>query len=898
MHTEQMNENTQDPHQPLRADINLLGRILGETIREQTGEQLFGQVEKIRELAKAAREQGDHRSLQALIAALNASELVQVARSFGQFLNYANIAEQHHRVRRRRQYQMDAKQHAEPGSLDELLPRLLHSGCTPKQVIDCISTLSIELVMTPHPTEVTRRTLRHKYSDIARILGFLDRTDITKEERLAQLARLRRRIIAAWHSDEIRRAKPTPVNEAKWGFTTVERTLWDALPALLRKLDRKLQQHLHISLPATATPIRFASWMGGDRDGNPYVTADLTAEVLLLARWKAADLLLRNIGALRHDLSMLDANEQLRAVVDDHPEPYRELLRQVSARLVHTRDWATACLQDTHAAHTDIPYEDIYYDDQQLLQPLLLIRQSLIDCNMAAIADGSLIDIIRRVQCFGMTLLCLDIRQEADRHTRAVAAIAELLGHQDYAQLDEAQKQAYLLQQLQTGLPLSVSLESLSGQLAAEDLEVLSTFRLIAQQPAAALGAYIISMASAPSDILAVRWLQLLSGSKEPQRIVPLFETLDDLRNAADSLRSLFAIAWYRDDCGQRQEVMIGYSDSAKDAGFLTAAWAQFQSIEEIIAVCAEHAIELTLFHGRGGSVSRGGGPLHPALLAQPQGAVPGRVRVTEQGEVIDFKFGLPDIAMRNLELYTTATLEATLLPAQTVPPRWRTLLQSLSATALVAYRQTVHSDARLPEYYRQSTPGPELSLLELGSRPASRKPDGGIESLRAIPWVFAWTQIRLMLPAWYGMEVALQQAANDGQLDELREMASNWGFFRMLMDMQEMVLAKSDSAVAACYERSLVNDPQLQDLGEHFRQQLGQAISAVEVINQRELLADHRVLRRSIDVRNPYVYPLHMIQIEAMRRLRRGDEDADGCLQHALQVAITGIAAGLRNTG
>jgi len=894
-----MNNSAPDPHQPLRADVNLLGTVLGETIRAQAGEAVFASVEKIRELAKQAREHGDHGPLQQLIAGLDAAELVQIARSFSQFLNYANIAEQHHRIRRRRQYALAHAEDsvAEPGSLDELLPRLLQQDIAAGQIIDCLQQMNIELVLTAHPTEVTRRTLRHKYGDIAQVLALLDRPDITAEERRAQIAKLRRRIIAAWHSDEIRRAKPTPMNEAKWGFTTVERTLWNAVPALLRKLDRKLQQHLGQALPATATPIRFASWMGGDRDGNPYVTAEVTREVLLLARWKAADLLIRNVASLRHDLSMLDANQPLRAAVDDHPEPYRALLRQVRQRLENTRNWAEACLNDAAQLQAGVP-DDIYYEDQQLLQPLLLIRQSLLDCKMAEIADGTLIDIIRRVQCFGLTLLRLDIRQEAARHAQAVAAIARWQDDIDYAALTEAQRQAYLLQKLQQPERSGEQIHALLDVLNDDDREVLQTFQLLAQQPPAALGAYIISMAREPSDILAVRWLQQLGGCRQPQRIVPLFETLDDLRHAETSLRQLLALDWYREDCGQCQEVMIGYSDSAKDAGFLSAAWAQYQAIEKVVAVCREFAVELTLFHGRGGSASRGGGPLHPALLAKPEGAIPGRVRITEQGEVIDFKFGLPEIALRNLELYTSATLEASLLPAQPVAPQWRRLMDQLSATALQAYRATVHADDRLPEYYRQATPGPELSLLHLGSRPASRKPDGGIDSLRAIPWVFAWTQIRLMLPAWYGVEAALGQALQQGQLDALRDMSQQWRFFRMLLDMQEMVLAKTDVAVAACYERSLVDDARLQAMGEHFRRQLGIAIDVIEQLNDRQLLAAQRVLWRSIEVRNPYVYPLHMIQIETMRRLRGGADDADGKLQHALQVAITGIAAGLRNTG
>lgn len=886
--------NTTDAHRPLRADVNLLGRILGETIRVQAGERVFDCVEKIRELARVGRERGDYAPLQELVQSLDAGELVDVARSFSHFLNYANIAEQHHRVRRRRQYQQDPDTAIEPGSLKELLPRLLREGIEAGSVADVIGRMNIELVLTAHPTEVTRRTLRHKYGEIAGILGRLDRGDLTPEERRAQLARLRRRIVAAWHTDEIRHSRPTPQNEAKWGFTTVERTLWQAVPVLLRRLDQQLRRHCDLPLPADATPIRFASWMGGDRDGNPFVTADVTREVLLLARWKAADLLLGDITALRKDLSMRDANSALRSIVDDHPEPYRELLRHVRRRLIATRDWAEARLDAGSDTDDAIVRDEIYFDDRQLLEPLLLIQQSLIDCRMGDIADGSLIDIIRRVRCFGMTLLRLDIRQEAQRHTDAVAAVAKHFGCDDYPALDEAGRQHFLLERLAD----ERRLPDPPPDFAPEVGEVLATFRLLADQPPTALGAYIISMARRPSDVLAVRWLQHLCADRHPQRIVPLFETLDDLRHAGATLRALFAVEWYRRDTDRRQEVMIGYSDSAKDAGFLTAAWAQYQAIEEIVAACDEHDIELTLFHGRGGSASRGGGPLHPALLALPQGAMRGRVRITEQGEVIDFKFGLPGIARRNLELYTTATLESALLPAQPVEAPWRSLMDRLSETALIRYREVIHDDRRVGEYYREVTPGPELGLLELGSRPASRRPDGGIRSLRAIPWVFAWTQMRLMLPAWYGAGRSLRSVMADGQADAVRDMAGRWRFFRMLLDMQEMVLAKTDTDIAAHYERLLTDDENLQRLGAHFRDCLQQAIQAVEDINQRSLLAGKPVLRRSIDVRNPYVYPLHVIQIEAIRRLRGGAKDPDDRLARALKIAITGIAAGLRNTG
>ncbi|RRJ84091.1 phosphoenolpyruvate carboxylase [Aestuariirhabdus litorea] len=877
-----------DKHGALRDDVRLLGELLGDTIRIQAGQAVFDKIEQIRALAKAGRHGEDSEALLAVMAELGEEELVPVARAFSHFLNYANIAEQHHRVRRRRAYQCDSKAPPQEGSLAELVPRLLEQGVDPERVQQTLSELRVELVLTAHPTEVTRRTLLRKYEDIGEILGALDHPDLTLREREAQLNRLRRRIVAAWHSDEIRHRRPSPVDEAKWGFAAIEATLWEAVPETLREIDRVLRQHTGLRLPLASVPLRIASWMGGDRDGNPNVTAAVTEEVILLARWKAADLLLRDIRELRADLSMVDANDALRARVGDHPEPYRELLREVRARLENTRDWAEARLK---GEELNVP---VYLHDAELLEPLELIHRSLLDCDMEAIAEGSLVNIIRRVHCFGLALLPLDVRQESTRHAEAINEITEYLGLGRYLDWDEDQKQRFLLAELQNRRPL------IPADLPASDevAEVLETFRTLAGQPAAALGAYIISMATAPSDVLAVRLLQQSCGCRQPQRIVPLFETLSDLEGAADTLEQLLAIDWYRKDIQGRHEVMIGYSDSAKDAGFFAASWAQYRVQEQLSEVCRRHGVHLTLFHGRGGSVSRGGGPAHAALLSQPPGTVNGAVRVTEQGEMIQFKFGVMGLALRNLELYTSATLEATLAPPPAPRQSWRDMMQTLAERTVVEYRRVVRDDPRFVPYFRTVTPELELRRLALGSRPAKRHVSGGVESLRAIPWVFAWTQMRLMLPAWLGTGRSLAEQVEQGRLELLQEMDRNWSFFRMLLDMQEMVLAKADSRVADHYERYLLQEETLVSLGEELRSGLREAVEVLQTISGESLLARIPVLRRSIDVRNPYVDPLHILQVELMRRLRELGEQGDNTLEQGLMISIAGIAAGLRNTG
>ncbi|MDP2229143.1 MAG: phosphoenolpyruvate carboxylase, partial [Moraxellaceae bacterium] len=748
------------------------------------------------------------------------------------------------------------------------------------------------------PTEVSRRTLIQKYDDIADSLERLDHGGLTPVEREQELRELRRHVIAAWHTDEIRKSRPTPVDEARWGFTAIEQTLWQAVPQFLREFDAVLQEYTGASLPLDSSPVRFASWMGGDRDGNPNVTHTVTREVLLLARWMAADLFWRDIDALRAELSMSDCNAALRADVGEgSTEPYRDLLREVRRRLALTRDWADAALTNPAADATDI-----YHHSAELFAPLKRCFDSLTDCGMGDIANGTLLDILRRIACFGVELLRLDVRQDAARHSEALDAITQYLGLGRYLEWSEAARQAFLLAELQNPRPLLPAHPTAvpGTPLASPDVqEVLATFSVLASQSGDSLGAYVISMAESPSDVLAVMLLQQKAEMPRLLRVVPLFETLDDLDGAAACIDALLSIPWYRAAIDNRQEVMIGYSDSAKDAGFLTANWAQYRAQEALTAVAEKHGVKLTLFHGRGGSVSRGGAPAHQALLSQPPGSVGGSIRVTEQGEMIRFKFGMTGIAIRNLDLYASATLEATLLPPPVPKPEWRALMQEMTKISLAVYRETVRDTPDFVRYLRTVTPETELQMLPLGSRPAKRKPTGGVESLRAIPWVFAWTQVRLMLPAWLGTGRALNTVMDAGKEELLREMVREWPYFAAVLDMLEMVLAKADAGVVAFYEARLAgNDPALQALGLELRQRLQITVEALQRVKLgRPLLENNPVLRRSINVRTPYIEPLHLLQAELMHRRREAGEQ-DKHFDQALMVTIAGIAAGLRNTG
>lgn len=881
---------------PLRDDVRLLGDLLGQCLRQQAGEDLYQTIETIRQASVTTRgEQGAAlSSLRDLLSPLDDATLLEVARAFSQFLNLSNIAEQHHRERLHRQHQ---RYPGDPGGdqgIRDVLQRLQEEQIPGDVIEGTLRDLSVELVLTAHPTEVTRRTLIRKYDQMADLLGELDRPDLTDDELAFRREKLYRLILAAWSTDEIRRERPTPVDEAKWGFATIEQSLWQAVPEMVRQLERELAEQGLPQPPADWAPVRLASWMGGDRDGNPNVTAPVTREVLLLARWMAADLYLRDVENLLADLSMETASDELLAETGHSHEPYRVILRQVRQRLKLTRRQMEARVENL-----PVPEGEGFQRREELLAPLQLIDRSLRAVGLGDIADGDLKNTLRRLNCFGITLLCLDIRQESTRHRDAVDAVTRYLQLGSYADWPEERKQAFLVEELQARRPLIDDGFYRSEECSDEVAEVLATCRVIAEQGSEGLGAYVISMARAPSDVLAVMLLQKIAGVSEPMRVVPLFETLDDLDNAEDTMSALLAVPFYRQRVAGGQEVMIGYSDSAKDAGFLGAAWAQYRSQEKLTALFAEHQIPLTLFHGRGGSISRGGSPTRMALLSQPPGSVAGRIRVTEQGEVIRFKYGRPAVAVFNLAQYVAATLEATLLPPRAAKPQWREQMQTLTDVSVAGYRSVVQEEPELVRYLRTVTPETELSRLALGSRPARRKKDAGISSLRAIPWVFAWTQIRLMLPAWLGTGAALEAAqADPDQSGTVQEMVAQWPFFQGVVDMLEMVLAKADLRVAAWYEQRLAgDDADLARLGEVLRERLTGTVNALSALTGREDLLDNNpVMRWSIRVRDPYTDPLHLLQAELMARLRQ--QDGDETLESALMVTIAGIAAGLRNTG
>ncbi|MEM9742201.1 MAG: phosphoenolpyruvate carboxylase [Pseudomonadota bacterium] len=877
-----------DDYASLRKNVSHLGRLLGDTIAAAEGAPFLELIESIRKLSRAARanDTDAQTELLTLLRGLSDAELIPVARAFSQFLNLANIAEERHAVSR----EMDASYSAR-STLESTLDRLADAGVAAQGVDRCIAELNIELVLTAHPTEITRRTLIHKHRRIAACLAELELSGHTEEERQLLEQRLRELIAQIWYGEDFRRNKPTPVDEATWGFAVVEEALWHAVPDFLRRLNRTLAGNGQAELPIDAAPVRFASWMGGDRDGNPNVTAEVSQRVLLLARWKAADLYLRDVGELLEELSMVDASDELRALTGDAPEPYRVVLRTLRQLLRDSLKQLERALDDASAVPS-LALQRV----EQILEPLELCHRSLIDCGMATIANGALLDLLRRVRCFGIHLLRLDLRQDSARHSAALGDITRWLGIGDFEQWNESERQRFLLRELANRRPL------LPPNWRGDDdtNEVLATCRVVAQTPPAALGAYVISMAHHASDVLAVLLLLKESGCTHKLPIAPLFETLDDLERAASAMTELFELAWYREYCKNFQMVMIGYSDSAKDAGMLAAAWAQYRAQESLLALGTEHGIEVRLFHGRGGTIGRGGLPARDALLSQPPGSLRSGLRVTEQGETIRAKFGSTAIATKTLALYASAILEANLITPRAPEPEWRTTMDALAAAACGHYRSWIRDDERFVDYFRQATPEQELATLPLGSRPARRRGSGGIESLRAIPWIFAWSQNRLMLPAWLGAGRALAEAEHDGRRATLQDMVTAWPLFATRLSMLEMVFAKADAELSAYYDDQLV-EPELQPIGQQLREQLAEDQRTVlRLLGKDALLEGQDWLRTTIQLRNVYTDPLNILQAELLQRQRLKEEHGapNDLLAQAIMVTIAGVAAGMRNTG
>ena len=875
------------PHSGVRQNIHMLGEFLGETIREAQGSEILDLIESIRQLSKKSRS-GDEQAREQLLdklAHISTENVLPVARAFSQFLNLTNIAEQYQTISRH-----DYDETLGNRALGALFARLKAQNTPVELVIQTVEKLLVELVLTAHPTEVTRRSLVHKHVEINKCLEQLEHDDLTEGEKFRLQRRLMQLIALAWHTNEIRAARPTPIDEAKWGMAIIENSLWTAVPDFSRELNFQLEKYFGLQHDVALAPVRFSSWMGGDRDGNPFVTSEVTRKVFYMNRWKAAELFLNDISDLAEELSVVNCTPEFREKYGDHIEPYRVVIKGLRSKLQNTLTYFGELIEDKPVT---INKEDVLFNDEELWEPLFDCYQSLHACGMRIIANGGLLDCLRRIRCFGLSLSRLDIRQESTRHEMAIAEITRYIGLGDYSQWTEDDKQAFLVRELSSRRPLIPT----NWTPSPETQEILDTCKVIAEQPEGVISAYVISMAREASDVLAVHLLLKEAGCKYTIPVAPLFETLDDLDHSEKVMTDLFNIGWYRGIINNYQMVMIGYSDSAKDAGMLAASWAQYRSQEALVNLAEKHNIELVLFHGRGGTVGRGGAPAHAALLSQPPRSLKSGLRVTEQGEMIRFKLGLPEVAVDTLNLYASAVLEANLLPPPEPKQSWRDVMDKGSEISCEIYRGVVRGEPDFVPYFRAATPEQELAKLPLGSRPSKRNPNGGVESLRAIPWIFAWMQNRLMLPAWLGAGAALRTMIEAGDEATIKEMSKEWPFFSTRIGMLEMVFSKAELWLAEYYDQRLVAK-ELQRLGQNLRTQLSEDIQTILALSSDgQLMGDLPWIADSIALRNVYTDPLNLLQVELLARLRQ-TENPDPELEQALMITITGIAAGMRNTG
>ena len=934
------NDGADDKDLPLRDDIRLLGRLLGDTVRQQEGDEVFAAIERIRqtsvrfdrESAAAERDPATREELAQLLNALPRETMLSVVRAFSYFLHLANIAEDQHHVRRRRAHDLRGSV-ARDGSLVRALERLVDAGTPLAELREFFARALVSPVLTAHPTEVSRKSILQAQHEIAALLDRRDRMQLTADEAAEHDLALRRAVLTLWRTRMLRPNRLAVVDEINNGISHYHDTFFAELPRLYGQLEDLLAQRFPGEEWQLPSFFRVGSWIGGDRDGNPFVTADILRTALTLQSTAALDFYLREVHALGAELSLSQllvpvspALAELAARSPDHSphradEPYRRALTGIYARLA-----ATAHALDQHdAARHALGDAPAYADSGELAGDLQTIADSLQAHGAALLAGGRLRRLIRAVQVFAFHLAPIDLRQNSDVHERCVAELlvraGRLASAADYAALGEDERIALLADEIEKPRPLYSPLlesEELSPETAGELAIFFAARELRARYGAAALPNVIISKTDGASDLLEVAVLLKEAGLLIPGgsprltvNIIPLFETIDDLRRSASVMEQLFALPVYRALIASRQdeqEVMLGYSDSNKDGGFLTSGWELYKAEVALAETCARHGVRLRLFHGRGGSVGRGGGPSYQAILAQPDGAVSGQIRITEQGEVIASKYANPEVGRRNLEILVAATLEATLLKREhdTDPEAFRAVMERLSQHAFAAYRNLVYETPGFDRYFRESTPLSEISELNIGSRPASRKPSQRIEDLRAIPWVFSWAQCRLMLPGWYGFGSAVEAflAEEPDGLQTLRRLYAAWPFFRSLLSNMDMVLAKADIGIASRYAE-LVSDAELRRtifrrIADEFAR-TRRLLLAIEEAD--ELLADNPQLRRSIRNRFPYMDPLNHLQIELLRRHRSGSaagtsEPVDERSRRGIHITINGIAAGLRNSG
>ena len=890
----------------LRSDIRRLGHQLGNTLVRQHGESLLDAVERVRMLTRNLRDQGSNEDVTAELHELfddtDVAHAILLVRAFTVYFHLANVAEQVHRIE-----DLNSGSPNFANQFEETVQALADSGIAPQEISDLVARAELRPVFTAHPTEASRRAILDKLAMVSRLIEQRSESRRTEADRRRIDRRIEELVEAIWQTDELRHVRPEPLDEARAVLYYLDLTVREAVPELLDEMQAALRS-IGQALPTDRVPIRFGSWVGGDRDGNPNVSPATTDLVLGLQRRRALEILVDEVGALGHELSVSTrvhgVSDELREAVDadrpalkdvqgriDWSEPYRVRCEAIRRRLVASADGDTSRRGYRTPAHLDADLE--------------VIERSLRENSGELLADGILSRVRRILQVIGFHFATLDIREHSDRHHEALATLFAA-NDLDYAETSDADRADLLAAELASRRPLAPpSTPDDAGALA-----LFRTLRTIMDRDGdAVIESYIISMTQGVEDVLApvvlAREVGLVDLAHDTARLgfVPLFETIDDLRSIDPTLRALFAVEPYRqiiDLRGGTQEVMVGYSDSNKDGGITTSQWEIHKALRAIRDVSTDTGIPIRVFHGRGGTIGRGGGPTHASILSQPNGVLDGEVKFTEQGEVIADKYGHPEIARRNLDLAFTAVLEASL--AHKSPrhdegtiTRWYSIMDGMANDAYAAYRRFVETPG-LVEYFTTSTPVEELGEMNIGSRPARRRgATAGIADLRAIPWVFGWTQSRQIIPGWFGAGSGLAACRAAGHGDEMRRMFEDWHFFRTFISNVEMTLTKTDLIIARHYVERLV-DPSLHHLFDIVVDEYHRTVDEVRAVTGEDLLAEKPMLRRTLAVRDAYLDPINVLQVEMLHRSRAGEVSEE--LQRGLLLTINGIAAGMRNTG
>ncbi|SHG87506.1 phosphoenolpyruvate carboxylase [Bradyrhizobium erythrophlei] len=903
----------------LRNDIRLLGRILGDTVRDQEGAGVFDLVERIRQTSIRFHRDDDkpaRRELEIILDSMSTSQTVRIVRAFSYFSHLANIAEDQNNIR-----QMRARSAAggapHPGTLALTLSHARATGISPADLRKFFASALVGPVLTAHPTEVRRKSTIDREMEIAALLDRRERVQLTPEEIAASDEELRREVLTLWQTNLLRRTKLTVLDEVANGLSFYDYTFLHEVPRLHCALEDRLNE-ADGAKAELASFLRMGSWIGGDRDGNPFVTAEVMRGTLRLQSSRLMHYYLEELHVLGSELSLAahlaDISKDLRALAERSPdtsphrsgEPYRLAVSGIYARLT-----ATAARLDVAITRAPVGEAAPYADVGEFKADLDTLHRSLISNKSGVIARGRLRQLRRAVDCFGFHLASLDIRQNSAVHERTVAELIDAaMPGMSYLALNEEARIALLMGELRNTRPLTSSFVKYSEETLDELAVLHAAAEAHAKFGADTIPQCIISMCKGVSDMLEVALLLKEVGLVDPSgrsaiNIVPLFETIEDLQASSAIMDRMLSLHDYRklvDSRGAVQEVMLGYSDSNKDGGFVTSGWELYKAEIGLVEVFERHHVRLRLFHGRGGSVGRGGGPSYDAIIAQPGGAVNGQIRITEQGEIISSKYSNAEVGRNNLEILAAATLEASLLqPRHSAPQReYLEAMDQLSALAFRAYRGLVYETEGFAEYFWNSTVITEIATLNIGSRPASRKKTREIEDLRAIPWVFSWAQCRLMLPGWYGfgsaVEAWIKQYPDKG-MPFLRELYREWPFFRTLLSNMDMVLAKSSIAIASRYAELVPDEALREKIFGRIRQEWQTSIEMLlDIMGQERLLQGNPLLERSIRNRFPYLDPLNHVQVELLKEHRAQNPDEQ--VLRGIQLTINGISAGLRNSG